>query len=621
MNLKQLNLPAELITLLELCPGYKIYNTSDELFDLSLNGSDTYEVKYKLKDGKEITEAIVSKVKNGISVNYADPYMRRRDPDCMFIGDEKPTDKDRFDQRFGYPFENLRKETFDWLKDQHLAVFFFHAGNPLLGLDAVIVSPDNAGFFLYGLSFLQGIINIEKEGAEFKTGAVVYVAPPFRQTHFSGRQVVVHNRTDAYYEMFSYNLYPGPSAKKGVYGMIINAGEEEGWIAPHSSVAQVMSPYDNVTNFMHEGASGGGKSEMLQIMHREDDGRVLLGVNLVTGQKRLLSIPQACQIFPVTDDIAVCHSSIQKNNGKITVIDGETAWFVRVDHITEYGTDHALEKITVHPSEKLMFLNIDAIPGSTALIWEHIYDSPGVKCPNPRVILPRKIVPDVVDKPVSIDVRSFGVRTPPCTRENPTYGIIGIFHLLPPALAWLWRLVSPRGHGNPSIVETDGMGSEGVGSYWPFATGKMVRQANLLLEQFLNCDQTLYTLTPNQHIGAWKCSFVPQWIMREYLTRRGNAHLSKRQYQPAREPLLGYELNTLTIEGVEIFDRFLKVYSQPEVGEEGYDAGAKILREFFNKELKKFDTPELMQTGRQIIKCFHDNGKTADYASIIQGYQ
>ena len=102
---------------------------------------------------------------------------------------------------------------------------------------------------------------------------------------------------------------------------------------------------------------------------------------------------------------------------------------------------------------------------------------------------------------VSVDVRSFGVRTPPCTREHPTYGIIGLFHLLPPALAWLWRLVAPRGYDNPSIVEPEGMGSEGVGSYWPFATGQRVPQANLLLEQFTGYQHTRYILCPNQHIG------------------------------------------------------------------------------------------------------------------------
>jgi hypothetical protein len=74
--------------------------------------------------------------------------------------------------------------------------------------------------------------------------------------------------------------------------------------------------------------------------------------------------------------------------------------------------------------------------------------------------------------PVEVDVRSFGVRTPACTKENPSYGILGLFHILPPALAWLWRLVAPRGFNNPSIIDSIEMTSEGVGSYWPFATGK-----------------------------------------------------------------------------------------------------------------------------------------------------
>lgn len=91
-----------------------------------------------------------------------------------------------------------------------------------------------------------------------------------------------------------------------------------------------------------------------------------------------------------------------------------------------------------------------------------------------------------------------------------------------PSLAWLWRLVAPRGHANPSIVDTGGLSSEGVGSYWPFATGRRVEQANILLRQILSTPDTLFTLSPNQHVGAWKTSFSPQWIMREYLARRGS---------------------------------------------------------------------------------------------------
>jgi len=103
----------------------------------------------------------------------------------------------------------------------------------------------------------------------------LYVAPPFRHTHFDGKQIVVHSRHSKKHEIFSYNLYPGPSAKKGIYGTLIRQGEEEGWIAAHCSTVQVITPYDNIMTIMHEGASGGGKSEMLEQPHRMPDGRLL----------------------------------------------------------------------------------------------------------------------------------------------------------------------------------------------------------------------------------------------------------------------------------------------------------------------------------------------------------
>lgn len=72
----------------------------------------------------------------------------------------------------------------------------------------------------------------------FEPKAVIYVAPPFRHTHFNGKQVVVHNRLNGVHEIFSYNLYPGPSAKKGVYGVLLNIGEMEGWVAAHASTVR-----------------------------------------------------------------------------------------------------------------------------------------------------------------------------------------------------------------------------------------------------------------------------------------------------------------------------------------------------------------------------------------------
>ncbi len=170
---------------------------------------------------------------------------------------------------------------------------------------------------------------------------------------------------------------------------------------------------------------------------------------------------------------------------------------------------------------------------------------------------------------------------------------MGMLHIIPPALAWLWRLIAPRGFNNPSIVTGNELKSEGVGSYWPFATGKRVKQANLLLHQIVDSPNTRYVLIPNQHIGVYKVGFAAEWISREYLARHGGAKIRREHLEPARCPLLGYAMKDLTIDGQKIRSKFLRVDTQDRVGTDGYDAGAKILTDFFRKELAKFDTPEL----------------------------
>jgi hypothetical protein len=57
-----------------------------------------------------VPEVHVVRARNGVAVNYVDPYMRRRDPDCMFIADVRPTNKPRFEDRFAYPFENCARK-------------------------------------------------------------------------------------------------------------------------------------------------------------------------------------------------------------------------------------------------------------------------------------------------------------------------------------------------------------------------------------------------------------------------------------------------------------------------------------------------------------------------------
>lgn len=193
-----------------------------------------------------------------------------------------------------------------------------------------------------------------------------------------------------------------------------------------------------------------------------------------------------------------------------------------------------------------------------------------------------------------------------------------MFHVLPSALAWLWRLVAPRGHGNPSIVSQEGMQSEGVGSYWPFATGRRVDQANILLHQIMDTSSTLFALIPNQHIGSWKVGFAPQWIARDCLARAGRATIPKDKLVASRCSLLGYNPRSLELEGQAVDAAFFDVSAQPEVGIEAYDIGAKQLTEFFHEQLAQFRDPELDPLGKQMIAACLDGATIEQYEALTE---
>ena len=67
-----------------------------------------------------IVEAVITKARNGLAIDFPDPAMRRRDPDAMVIGDKLPTDKPTYEERFGEGFEKTRAATLDWLKTPEL---------------------------------------------------------------------------------------------------------------------------------------------------------------------------------------------------------------------------------------------------------------------------------------------------------------------------------------------------------------------------------------------------------------------------------------------------------------------------------------------------------------------
>lgn len=617
--LEKIQVREEIRALLDAVPTITLPRDRAHLLDLTIPEGKLQQEIYSDIPGKErVAEVVVTRCKNGIAVNYYETYMRRRDPEAMVIADDLPTDKTRFETRFGSSFDSLREETMQWLRSrEELIVLPFLSGDRKNGYPSLCIAPMDAAFLVTALADLQGFIPVDQIPDNFTPIAVVIVAPPFRHTHFDGKQVVVHCRSENMHELFSYNLYPGPAAKKGIYGVLLNRGEQEGWSTLHCATVRMVTPYDNEFVILHEGASGSGKSELTQDIIRDRDGRIVLGENIISKEKLYFEMVDTSELHPVTDDMALAPKFLQRVKRRLTVEDAEDGWFLRVDHLKQYGTEPGLERLCIHPPEPLMFLNINAVPGSTCLLWDHIEDEPGKPCPNPRVIVPRHCIKNIVNEPVEVDVRSFGVRTPPCTRENPNYGIIGMLHILPPALAWIWRLAAPRGHSNPSIISAEGLISEGVGSFWPFATGLRVTHANILLETIRNTARTRFVLIPNQHIGAYKVSFKPEWIAREYMARRGSIVYRPGQLIPSRCPLLGYTPPHIRVSGQYVPNGFLRVDEQLEVGKEGYDKGSDILQEYFKKELKKIYSDKLHPKGKAIINLCLEDATLGQYERML----
>jgi hypothetical protein len=225
---------------LSASPRVIIASTITELVNHACGGlgSNATEVAYDIPDYGRVVEASVCRVRNGVAVNYPEPYMRRREPDCMVVADDKPTDKPTFKERYGEDFHTVRQVTFDWLKSQPLVMFAFTAGPQTMGTDAVCIGPANAGFFALGLALLQGIIPAAELPEAFKPTSVIYVAPTFRHTTFAGSKWSSTTVWTICTRWFSYNLTQAHATKKGVYGMLINArAEREGWVTAHCSAA------------------------------------------------------------------------------------------------------------------------------------------------------------------------------------------------------------------------------------------------------------------------------------------------------------------------------------------------------------------------------------------------
>ena len=173
---KGIQLPENLKALLTGCKKLTVFNTSQELADVATGKKEKikYEVSYDIPGKGTYHEVTVHRVKNGISANYTEAYMRRRDPGTMVIADDLPSDKERFKDKYGYEFTSLQEETFEWLKEQELSVFFYFAGRVGIGSLGIALAPSNAAFFAMGLVHAPG----NYSGAQTEGGCKTRVFHP-----------------------------------------------------------------------------------------------------------------------------------------------------------------------------------------------------------------------------------------------------------------------------------------------------------------------------------------------------------------------------------------------------------------------------------------------------------
>ena len=116
----RLRLPADVVATLDASPEVLVPCSRNQLIKLSLgeNGDSQFEVAYDVPGRGRVVEATVTRCRNGVAVNYTEPYMRRRDPDCMVVADDGPSEKPRFVDRFATPFAPVRRDILAWLGEQ-----------------------------------------------------------------------------------------------------------------------------------------------------------------------------------------------------------------------------------------------------------------------------------------------------------------------------------------------------------------------------------------------------------------------------------------------------------------------------------------------------------------------
>ena len=137
------------------------------------------------------------------------------------------------------------------------------------------------------------------------------------------------------------------------------------------------------------------------------------------------------------------------------------------------------------------------------------------------------------------------------------------------------------------------------------------------MQQIMDYPNAKCILIRNQHVGAYKVAFMSEWLTREFITRRNGAEFEKEYLIASRCPILGYTVDEVKVDGNNIPNSLLRPEYQPEIGLEAYDKGAKILTDFFKKEVLQFMSAELNPIGRQIINLCLRDAPVEEYEKIL----
>ncbi len=110
---------------------------------------------------------------------------------------------------------------------------------------------------------------------------------------------------------------------------------------------------------------------------------------------------------------------------------------------------------------------------------------------------------------------------------------------------------------------------------------------------------------------------MSEWLGRSVLTSASDEFFKTENLVASRCPLLGYTPKEAKVADFTIPAGFLRVEEQPEVGEECYDIGAKMLTEFFKEEVAEFLEADLDPLGKKIIEMFLNDASVEEYEGIL----